>query len=163
MRDVRLPHGFACGHWTDPVGRTGCTVLIAPPGAVGGGEVRGGGPGTRESDVLSPLTSTPGPEAVLLTGGSAYGLAAADGVARWLIEQGRGLPTPGGRVPLVSAAVLYDLATGPATNAHPACPDADAGYAACVSAGGEVERGAVGAGTGATVGKVLGPQSAMPG
>src|SRR3954470_21646912 len=103
---VRLPEGFACGHWTDADAGTGCTVLIAPPGSVAGGEVRGGGPGTRESDLLSPLTSTPGPEAVLLTGGSALGLAAADGVAQWLLEAGRGFPTAAGRVPLVSAAVL---------------------------------------------------------
>src|SRR3954451_7735530 len=82
--DVALPAGFACGHWTDPVGLTGCTVLLAPPGAVGGGEVRGGGPGTRESDLLSPATSTPGPQAMVLCGGSAFGLAACDGDVDWL-------------------------------------------------------------------------------
>src|ERR687886_1600786 len=93
---VTLPPGFACGHWTDPVGLTGCTVVLAPPGAVGSGELRGGGPGTRESDLLSPATSTAGPQAVLLTGGSAFGLAAADGVVAWMEEQGLGHPTPAG-------------------------------------------------------------------
>src|SRR5881409_2837396 len=85
---IPLPAGFAAGHWTDREGWTGCTVLIAPAGAVGAGEVRGGGPGTRESDLLSPATSTDGPQAVLLTGGSAFGLAAADGVVEWLSARG---------------------------------------------------------------------------
>src|SRR3954463_14608748 len=109
---VALPTGFACGHWTDPVGRTGCTVVLAPPGAVGAGELRGGGPGTRESDLLSPATSTAGPQAVVLCGGSAFGLAAADGVVRRLEAAGRGHATPAARVPLVSAAVVYDLMLG---------------------------------------------------
>ncbi len=151
--EVELPEGFACGHWTDAVGMTGCTVLLAPPGAVGSGEVRGGGPGTRESDLLSPWTSTAGPQAVLLTGGSALGLAAADGVVRWLAEAGRGHPTPAAPVPLVSAAVVYDLMAG---SPH-VWPDAEAGHAAATAARPVVERGAVGAGTGATVGKLLGP------
>src|SRR3954471_19614256 len=150
---VSLPSGFSCGHWTDPVGRTGCTAVLAPPGAVAAGEVRGGGPGTRESDLLSPATSTAGPQAVLLTGGSAFGLAAADGVVRWLEAHGRGHQTPAGRVPLVSAAVVYDLLLG----APDARPGADAGHAACAAAGPVVERGSVGAGSGCTVGKLLGP------
>ena len=87
---VELPDGFACGHATDPDCWTGVTVLLAPPGSVGAGEVRGGGPGTRESDLLSPFTSTPGPEAMVLAGGSARGLGAADGVADWLRDHGRG-------------------------------------------------------------------------
>lgn len=156
---MRLPAGFACGHWTDPVGLTGCTVLLAPPGSVGSGEVRGGGPGTRESDLLSPWTSTAGPQAVLLTGGSAFGLAAADGVVGWMTDAGRGHPTPAGRVPLVSAAVVYDLAVGSAS----ARPDAASGRAACEAASDVVARGAVGAGTGATVGKLLGPDAASRG
>ena len=157
--EVTLPEGFACGHWTDPVGRTGCTVLIAPEGSVGSGEVRGGGPGTRESDLLSPWTGTAGPQAVLLTGGSARGLAAADGVAQWLDAAGRGHPTPAGPVPLVSAAVVYDLMQG----SPDARPDAAAGRAACAAATRVVERGPVGAGTGATVGKLLGSESSSPG
>jgi L-aminopeptidase/D-esterase-like protein len=153
---VLLPPGFACGHWTDPVGLTGCTAVLAPPGAVGSGELRGGGPGTRESDLLSPATSTAGPQAVLLTGGSAFGLAAADGVVRFLERAGRGHPTPAGRVPLVSAAVVFDLMLGDAA-ARPG-PDAGDAAAAAAIAGGEVPRGAVGAGTGCTVGKLLGAE-----
>src|SRR5919202_439996 len=143
-RMVTLPSGFACGHWSDAEGLTGCTVVLAPPGAVGSGEVRGGGPGTRESDLLSPATSTAGPQAVLLTGGSAFGLAAADGVVRWLQAAGRGHATPAPRVPLVCAAVVYDLMLGAAT----ARPGPDDAFAACEAAGGVVERGSVGAGAG---------------
>ena len=150
---VPLPQGFRAGHWTDREGWTGCTVLLAPPGSVGSGEVRGGGPGSRESDLLSPATSTDGPQAVLLTGGSAFGLAAADGVATWMAEQGLGHPTPAAAVPLVAAAVVYDLLLGSAE----ARPDAAAGRAACEAASGAVPRGSVGAGTGCTAGKLLGP------
>src|SRR3954447_17555236 len=154
LRMVSLPFGFACGHWTDSDGMTGCTALLAPPGAVGAGEVRGGGPGTRESDLLSPATSTAGPQAVVLCGGSAFGLAAADGVVRRLEAAGRGHATPAARVPLVSAAVVYDLMLGDPG----ARPDAEAGWAACdAAAPGEVARGSVGAGTGCAVGKLLGP------
>src|SRR4051794_27065632 len=148
---VSLPNGFACGHWTDSVGRTGCTVLLAPPGAVAAGEVRGGGPGTRESDLLSPATSTAGPQALVLAGGSAFGLAACDGVVEWLREAGRGHPTAGGRVPLVTGAVVFDLIVG----SSDAWPDAAAGRAACEAASPVVERGPVGAGTGCTAGKLL--------
>lgn len=150
---VVLPEGFRCGHATHREAWTGCTVILAPPGTVASGELRGGGPGTYESDLLSPATSTPGPQAVLLTGGSAFGLAATDGVTRWLAEQEVGYPTPMALVPLVCGAVVYDLLLGdPATR-----PGSGAGYAACEAAGPSVERGSVGAGTGCTVGKLLGP------
>jgi L-aminopeptidase/D-esterase-like protein len=150
---IELPEGFRAGHFTDRSGWTGCTVVLAPPGAVGSGEVRGGGPGSRESDLLSPATATAGPQAVLLTGGSAFGLAAADGVVSWLAERGAGHPTPAGPVPLVAAGVVFDLMLG----SSDALPGAAEGRAACEAAGGTVERGSVGAGTGCTVGKLLGP------
>lgn len=153
MQEIRLPEGFQCGHATDREAWTGCTVILAPPGGVASGEVRGGGPGTHESDLLSPATSTPGPQAVLLTGGSAFGLAAAHGVIGWLEERGVGHPTPAATVPLVSGAVVYDLALGDAA----VRPDAAWGAAACRAARPVVERGSVGAGTGCTVGKLLGP------
>ena len=106
------PEGFAVGHWTDSEGATGCTVVIPPAGSRGGVDVRGGGPGTRETDVIGPLAGTREVTAVLLTGGSAFGLAAADGVTRWLEENGQGYATPAGLVPIVPAAVLYDLRGG---------------------------------------------------
>jgi L-aminopeptidase/D-esterase-like protein len=148
---VRLPGGVLAGHATDRERWTGCTVLLAPPGSVAAVEVRGGGPGTRESDVLGPAAGAPGVDAVLLTGGSAFGLSAADGVVRWLRERGRGFPTPAGPVPLVFAAVVFDLGLGAA-----AAPGADDAHAACDAADPEVERGSVGAGTGCTAGKLLG-------
>jgi L-aminopeptidase/D-esterase-like protein len=149
-----LPAGVLVGHVTDRDGWTGCTVIVCPEGSVAACEVRGGGPGTRESDLLSPAASAPGANAVLLTGGSAYGLAAADGVVGWLAEQGIGFRTRAGIVPLVASAVVFDLALGDAA----ARPGPDHGYAACAAASRDVERGNVGAGTGCTVGKLLGPQ-----
>jgi L-aminopeptidase/D-esterase-like protein len=155
-----LPAGFQIGHWTDPEARTGCTVVIPPPEARGGVDVRGGGTGTREIETLSPMANAEGATAVLLTGGSAFGLAAADGVARWLEERGQGRPTSAGVVPLVSAAVIYDLIEGAAGRR----PGPDDGYAACENARAEVpERGPVGAGTGAAVGKLLGRERSTPG
>jgi L-aminopeptidase/D-esterase-like protein len=153
-----LPDGFAVGHWTDTQAATGCTVVIPPADTRGGLDVRGGGAGTRESEVLSPLANSEQATAVLLTGGSAFGLAAADGVVRWLEERGRGYQTPGGVVPLVPAAVVYDLVEGRAD----VRPGQDEGYAACEAASGGVpERGRVGAGTGAAVGKLLGREQAV--
>jgi len=153
-----LPDGFSIGHWTDAVAATGCTVVLAPrTGAVASGEVRGGGPGTRETDRLSPLVSATHVHAVLLTGGSAFGLAAADGVVRWLEERGRGHWTPAGVVPLVPAAVVYDLISGDASR-RPGPPD---GYAACEAATRRVGVGSVGAGTGAAVGKLFGRDRAV--
>lgn len=122
--------------------------------------MRGGGTGTRELEALSPLANAEGPTAVLLTGGSAFGLAAGDGVMRWLEERGLGRPTPAGRVPLVPTAVVYDLAEGE----RGARPRPQEGYAACENATGQVpERGAVGAGCGAAVGKLFGRERATPG
>ena len=152
---VSLPDGIAVGHWTSGKAWTGCTVIIAPEGSVSACEVRGGGPGTRESDLLSPSAAAPGAQAVLLAGGSAYGLAAADGVVGYLAERGVGFRTRAGIVPLVAGAVVYDLALGDAETR----PDAAAGYAACASAAATVERGSAGVGTGCTVGKLLGPES----
>ena len=153
------PAGFLIGHATDETGRTGCTVVLAPPGSRGGVDVRGGGPGTRETDVIGPLAGTDQVTAVLLTGGSAFGLAAADGVVRWCEEQERGYPTPAGAVPIVPAAVVYDLAEGD-PRARPGSGD---GYAACeVAAPGVPERGRIGAGTGTAVGKILGRDRSTP-
>jgi L-aminopeptidase/D-esterase-like protein len=148
-----LPAGFAVGHWTDREGWTGCTVVLGPETGVAAAEVRGGGPGTRETDLLGPASAVPGAQAVVLAGGSAFGLAAADGVARYLEERRVGFRTRAAIVPLVAAAVVYDLALGDAA----ARPDAAAGYAACEAAAARIERGSVGAGTGCTVGKLLGP------
>ena len=155
-----LPEGFAVGHWTDLESRTGCTVVIAPAGTRGGVEVRGGGTGTRELEALSPLANAEGPSAVLLTGGSAFGLAAADGVVRWLEQRGLGRPTPVGVIPLVPAAVVFDLAEGEPGRR----PGPEEGYAACeAAAGGVPARGRIGAGAGAAVGKVLGRERATEG
>jgi L-aminopeptidase/D-esterase-like protein len=155
-----LPEGYAVGHWTDLEARTGCTVVIAPEGTRGAVEVRGGGTGSRELESLSPLANSEGPTAVLLTGGSAFGLAAADGVVRWLEQRGLGRPTPVGVIPLVPTAVVFDLSEGDSSRR----PGPDEGYAACeAAAGGIPERGGVGAGTGAAVGKVLGRERATQG
>lgn len=147
------------GHAADAHNRTGCTVILCPDGAVGGVAVRGAAPGTRETDLLQPGNLVDHVHAVLLTGGSAFGLAAADGVVRWCYERGIGFPTAVVPVPIVPAAVLFDLQAG-----NVVWPDADMGYAACEAAQVEQIRwGRVGAGTGATVGKVLGPQHSSAG
>jgi L-aminopeptidase/D-esterase-like protein len=151
--------GVRAGHWSDPVARTGCTVVLCPPGTVGSGEVRGGAPGTRETDLLRPGMLVHHVDAILLTGGSAFGLAAADGVVRWLEERGRGFETGVARVPIVPAAVLFDLGVGDAS----VRPGPEEGYAACQEASEEPAEGAVGAGTGATVAKLHGPARARPG
>ncbi len=154
------PDGFLIGHWSDPERRTGCTAVIAPPSTRGGVWVAGGGPGTRETDILRPLSRADEASAVLLAGGSAFGLAAADGVVRWLEEHELGYWTPAGRVPLVPAAVIYDLLSGDPS----ARPGPEGGYAACEAAvRGVPGRGRVGVGTGATVAKVLGRERACPG
>lgn len=154
ITDVR---GIKVGHYTDKQGITGCTVVLCEDGAVGGVDVRGSAPGTRETDLLRPVNLVQEVNAVLLTGGSAFGLDAASGVMRWLEERGIGFNVGVGVVPIVPAAVLFDLTIGDPK----ARPDAQAGYSACQAASaGPVEEGSVGAGTGATVGKLLGPKFA---
>jgi len=149
--------GIKVGHYTDRDGITGCTVVLCEGGAVGGVDVRGSAPGTRETDLLRPVNLVQEVNAVLLTGGSAYGLDAATGVMRWLEEQGSGFNVGVGVVPIVPAAVLFDLTIGDPK----ARPDSTAGYQACQAADdGPVAEGCVGAGTGATVGKLLGPKFA---
>jgi L-aminopeptidase/D-esterase-like protein len=144
-----LPRGITVGHWTDPVGRTGCTVVLAPDGAVGGVDVRGAAPATLGTDALRPGTLVDRVHAVLLTGGSAFGLEAAGGVMRYLEEHEVGFELASVRVPIVAGAVIFDLPVGDPR----ARPDRDAGYAACAVATGQPAVGAVGAGTGATVAK----------
>lgn len=151
--------GVRVGHWTDKAARTGCTVVLLPAGTVASGEVRGGAPGTREWDLLAPERIVGRIDAVVLSGGSAFGLAACDGVARWCEERGIGLATPAGPVPIVVGAVLFDLGVGDAS----VRPGAEAGYAAAEAAtGGAVATGTVGAGTGATVSKWRGREAAVP-
>ncbi|RJF73072.1 peptidase S58 family protein [Deinococcus cavernae] len=146
--------GFRVGHWTDPVGLTGCTVLLCPPeGAVASGSFLGPSPGTREGVLLSPEKKVERVHALLLTGGSAFGLGAAQGVVKMLEERGIGHETPWARVPIVPAAVIYDLGVGDAR----ARPDAAAGeHAARTASDDPVRRGRIGAGTGATAGKYAG-------
>jgi L-aminopeptidase/D-esterase-like protein len=152
--------GIAVGHATDAEHLTGCTVVLCEAGAVAGGAVLGGAPGTRETDLLRPDAVVERVHAVLLTGGSAFGLAAADGVVRVLEARGIGFPTAAARVPVVPAAVLYDLGIGDAA----VRPDAAMGEAACRAArSGRVEEGNAGAGAGATVGKLLGAETRMKG
>jgi L-aminopeptidase/D-esterase-like protein len=145
--------GIKVGHWTNLEAATGCTVILCPEGAVAGVDVRGTAPGTRETDLLDPTCLVEKVNAVLISGGSAFGLAAADGVMRWLEERGFGYDVGIAKVPIVPAAILFDLPLGRAD----VRPDAAAGYAACEAAtNGPVAQGNVGAGTGATAGKTLG-------
>ena len=158
IRDVP---GIRVGHWTDASRGTGCTVLLAADeGAVAGVDVRGDAPGTRETDLLRPTALVERINAICLAGGSAFGLGAADGVMRRLAERGVGFATDVRPVPIVPAAILFDLGVGDAT----AFPDADAGYAATLAAeanDGPLE-GRMGAGTGATVAKIGGIEGATP-
>ncbi|QKV53498.1 P1 family peptidase [Comamonas antarctica] len=152
--------GIEVGHHTDTRRPTGCSVVIARAGAVGGVDVRGAAPGTRETDLLHPTNLVERVHAVLLAGGSAWGLDAASGAVRWLEEQGVGLDVRYARLPLVPAAVLFDLGVGDARIR----PDAASGYAACAAASSEPPaEGNVGAGAGACVGKVFGMGHAMKG
>lgn len=152
--------GIEVGHFTDARRPTGCTVVIARKGAVAGVDVRGAAPGTRETDLLHPSNLVEQVHAVTLAGGSAWGLDAASGVMRWLEENGIGLDVKYGLVPIVPAAVLFDLPVGDARIR----PDAQAGYAACVAASRDAPaEGNVGAGAGALVGKLFGIARAMKG
>jgi L-aminopeptidase/D-esterase-like protein len=152
--------GLAVGHFTDTRRPTGCTVLLCPHGAVAGVDVRGAAPGTRETDLLHPLATLEQVHAILLTGGSAFGLDAATGVMRWLEEHGHGVQVGPALVPIVPAAVLFDLWVGDARIR----PDAAAGHAACAAASSaHPAQGCVGAGAGASVGKLFGIARAMKG
>jgi L-aminopeptidase/D-esterase-like protein len=148
---IRVGHAARTGEgW-----QSGVTVVLPPPGTAGSVDVRGGGPGTHETDALDPTTLSTAVDAVVLTGGSAFGLAAAHGAQRWCEEQGRGFPVPGGVVPIVPAAAIFDLGRG---GDFAARPDEAMGYAAAADAaarqeGHDVERGNVGAGTGAAIGR----------
>jgi L-aminopeptidase/D-esterase-like protein len=152
--------GLSVGHFTDSRRPTGCTVVLTPDGAVAGADVRGAAPGTRETDLLAPTNLVDRVHGVLLSGGSAWGLDAATGVVRWLEEQGAGLDVRAARLPLVPAAVLFDLFVGDAKIR----PDAHAGYEACRAASTRAPaEGNVGAGAGAAVGKMFGIERAMKG
>ena len=152
--------GLRVGHFTDPRRPTGCTVVLTADGAVAGVDVRGAAPGTRETELLSPLNAVEQVHAIVLAGGSAFGLDAASGVMRWLDERGFGIEVGPAKVPIVPAAILFDLWVGDASIR----PDAASGYAACEAASTQpVAEGNVGAGSGATVGKLFGIQRAMRG
>lgn len=150
--------GIRVGHATDLDAATGCTVVICPPGTTGGVDVRGGGPGTRETDLLDPARHVEHVHAVMLSGGSAFGLAAADGAMRYLEEHRIGYDKfPGVVIPIVPAAILFDLMIARSD----VRPTADMGYAACVAAtNAPAPQGNVGAGAGCTVGKLLGMEFA---
>lgn len=152
--------GVKAGHYTDETNATGCTVVLLPDVSISGVDVRGSAPGTRETDLLRPMNTVQCANAFLLSGGSAFGLAAADGVMRWLEAHGIGMDTGVAKVPIVPAAVLFDLAVGSAN----VRPTADNGFEACENASAKpLKQGCVGAGTGATVGKAAGMQTAAKG
>jgi L-aminopeptidase/D-esterase-like protein len=159
---IRLVPGVFAGHHTLEGRPTGCTVILTPDGAVGGVDVRGGAPGTRETDLLDPVNSVQVVHGIVLSGGSAYGLETAGGVSRFLEERGIGFPAGPVKVPIVAAAILFDLSVGDPSIR----PDADCGYRAAEAAtspAGRLAEGCVGAGAGATVGKLAGMDRAMRG
>ena len=159
--DVCDVDGFCYGNYTDEEAGTGCTVIVAPEGATGGVDVRGGAPASRETDLLRPENTVDKVHAVCLSGGSAFGLEAASGVARELESRGIGLPVGPTQVPIVCSSCIFDLAYGDPT----VRPDIEAGIAAVREAldhtPTKLEQGNVGAGTGATVGKLMGPATCM--
>jgi len=152
--------GIEVGHWSDELARTGCTVVVLPEPNIVAVEVRGAAPGSRETALLQPGMRIEQAQAIVLTGGSAFGLAAADGVVRALEADGRGHETPVARVPIVPAAVIFDLFPGDPT-VRPGPDQGEAAYRAASSA--PVENGLVGAGTGATVAKWRGLEHMRPG
>jgi L-aminopeptidase/D-esterase-like protein len=155
---ITAVNGIRVGHFTDKRRPTGCTVLMFEHGAVAGVDVRGSAPGTRETDLLNPVNTVEQVNAIVLSGGSAFGLAAATGVVRYLEEKGMGYRVGSEVIPIVPSAILYDLAVGDSKIR----PDAEAGYAACVAASSNpVAEGNYGAGAGATVGKLFGMSRAM--
>ncbi|MEM8902708.1 MAG: P1 family peptidase [Actinomycetota bacterium] len=160
-----LPAGVTVGHWDDAAARTGCTVVLLPEGTVASGEVRGDAPATRELDLLGPSRTVQHADAVVMSGGSAFGLSVADGVMAWLVEHDRGYPTDGGRVPIVPTMALYDLAVGQPgpDGVTTRRPGPDEGRAACEAATTAPTSGRVGAGCGATVRKWLGPDDRLDG
>ena len=160
MSSITDVAGIEVGHHTETRRPTGCTVVLAREGAVGGVDVRGAAPGTRETDLLAPANLVDRVHAIMLAGGSAWGLDAASGAMKWLDENGIGLQVAVARVPIVPAAVVFDLYFGDAK----VRPDASAGYAACLAASAEPPaQGNVGAGTGAMVGKIFGFDKGMKG
>ncbi len=160
LDDITAIAGLRVGHDTNLDAGTGCTVLLCDTPAVGGVDVRGGAPATRETDLLRPMHMVEEVHAILLTGGSAFGLSAADGVMTYLAERSIGVDTGVARVPIVPAAAIFDLAFASSQMR----PDAAAGYRACeLATRGPLAQGNVGAGTGATVGKLLGPSLCMKG
>lgn len=161
-RGIRLVPGIFAGHHTLDGRPTGCTVILTPDGAVGGVDVRGGAPGTRETDLLDPVNSVQMVHGIALSGGSAFGLETAGGVSRFLEERGIGFPAGPVKVPIVAAAILFDLSIGDPSIR----PGADCGYQAAEAAmnpAGRLTEGNVGAGAGATVGKLAGMARAMKG
>lgn len=153
-------HGIRVGHTTSEAGMTGCTVILCPPNTIGGVDQRGGAPGTRETDLLRPMHLVQQVHALVLSGGSAYGLSVADGVMRYCEEQGIGYPIPPFVVPIVPTAILMDLYMGDPTIR----PNADMGYQACLSASSEsVTSGNIGAGMGCRIGGLFGNPSATKG
>ena len=157
---IGLVQGIQVGHFTDTRRPTGCSVVLCPAGAVGGVDVRGAAPGTRETDLLHPSNLVQEVHGVMLSGGSAWGLDSATGAVRWLEAQGAGLDIGVGRIPLVPAAVLFDVMLGDMRIR----PDAAAGYAACEAASSDrPAEGTVGAGAGAVIGKIFGWERAMRG
>jgi L-aminopeptidase/D-esterase-like protein len=163
MSEVRVPvDGVLVGHHTDAEARTGCTVVVFPDGTVASGEVRGGAPATREFALLDPTKTVDRLDAVVLSGGSAFGLAACDGVVQWCAEHGRGFDTAGGPVPIVVGLSLFDLLQGDAS-VRPTASDGARAAARARAAIEGVPCGLVGAGTGATVGKWRGEAHVRPG